>query len=175
VWDGQPSLDGMSAPDRVRLVLLDDHTLGNREVAVLANATAAQVERVRRSMIDVGLLMPRRVVAAHLRGFKELPRSPRILAEGLCVGHAQPDYWTSDDWHERQVAISVCQSCHVLDACREWSLSLPAKDQAIYAGLTSLGRARLRRQRAGLPEPANLVNANARRAARRAAQRKGAA
>jgi hypothetical protein len=169
MWDGQPLGGLTSASQRIRLVLMDDSSLSNAEVAVLASATLAQVERARRSMIDVGLLLPRRVVATHFRGLKELPRSPRVLAEGLCVGHAQRDYWTSDDWHERQVAISVCQSCHVIDACREWSLALPAKDTAIYAGLTSLGRARLRRQRAGLSEPAYLLDANARRAERRAA------
>jgi hypothetical protein len=78
--------------DRVRAVLLDDHTLSNAEVALKARATVAQVERVRRQLIDYGLLMPRRVVATHFRGLKELPGSPRVLAEGLCVGHAQPDY-----------------------------------------------------------------------------------
>jgi hypothetical protein len=159
-----------SPADRVRMLLLDDSSLSNREVALMARITIAQVERVRRSMIDVGLLMPRRVVPTHAR-FKQLPRSPRVLAEGLCVGHPNADAWTSDDWHERQLAIEVCRSCHVINARREFSLTLPAKDKAIWAGMTASQRDRLRRRREGRPEPGWVTDPNFYRRRRQARQR----
>jgi hypothetical protein len=70
----------------------------------------------------------------------------------------------------------ICRTCIVQASCLEWSLSLPERDRAIYAGLGAPGRARLRLQRAGKPVPFSMTTQgkNAARAARRAAAREAA-
>lgn len=45
------------------------------------------------------------------------------------------------------VAKSVCQSCPVVDSCREWALTM-GEDWGIWGGLDEIERRRLRRPRA---------------------------
>jgi hypothetical protein len=61
----------------------------------------------------------------------------------------QRGWWTSGDPAEREAAVRACRTCPVLEACRSWSLYLPLSDSAIYAGLTSHQRGKLRKQQAG--------------------------
>jgi hypothetical protein len=168
--DGQPVLPG----DRIRAVLLDDHTLANGEVALMARATAAQVKAARYQLVCAGLIPPSRITAPPPPRFKDLPRSPPELAEGTCVGHPDADAWTSGDPLKREFAKTVCKfACHVQAICIEWSLSLPERDRAIYGGTTAEDRLRLRASRAGRPVPLRLDPARraASRARRRAAER----
>ena len=73
---------------------------------------------------------------------------PLALADhGLCTRHPRPELWTSTASAERQAAISVCQDCPVLLACREYGLSLPDTDPAVYGGLTTSQRLKLKRER----------------------------
>jgi hypothetical protein len=74
-----------------------------------------------------------------------LPRSPRILGEGACVGII-PSPWTSDDPQDRAHAQIVCiTQCHVIDACLRWALrAVPTSDSAIYGGTGPSERRRLR-------------------------------
>jgi hypothetical protein len=161
VWDGQP-LDPAATPqDRIRLILLDDHTLSNAEVARLADATTAQVQNVRYSLTNHGLLPVQRVVSARFPQHAPLPRSPRILAEGACVG-VIPSPWTSDDPQARAHAQIVCiTQCHVIDACLSWALrAVPVGDTAIYGGTTASERRKLRAER-GLRRPNGVIALNA--------------
>ncbi len=48
---------------------------------------------------------------------------------------------------ERKAAIAVCQVCPLRLACAEWSLSLPTTDHAVYGGMWSSERLRIRRER----------------------------
>jgi hypothetical protein len=76
-----------------------------------------------------------------------LPRQPRQLAAGLCVGHPHRDWWTSDGHAEREAACHVCCACPVRGPCLAWSLHLPASDRAVYGGLSAAQRQQLARQR----------------------------
>ena len=176
--DGRPVMPG----DRIRAVLLDDYTLTNAEVALQARATTAQVKAARYQLVCAGLIPPSRVMPSQPPRFKALPAAPPALMQGACVGHKDADAWTSSDPARREFAKSVCRwACHVQELCIEWSLSLPARDSAVYGGTSAKDRERLRAQRAGRPVPLRLTRAghNAAAAAshrrRRAAAREDAA
>jgi hypothetical protein len=158
--------------DRARLTWLDDHTLSSREVALRARCSPATAASVRRELEDYGVLAPQRVPEPRFPRYRGLPPAPRALAEGACVGHERADAWTSAEPADRILAAVTCAGCHVLAACREWSLSLPDADQATYAGWGASDRERERLRRAGRPLPARLTSAgkNAARQRRRAAQ-----
>jgi hypothetical protein len=159
VWDGQP-LDGTTPADRCRLILADDHTLSNAEVARLADATPAQAGDVRRRLTGLGVLPVQRVLTARFPQHSPMPRSPRILAEGACVG-VLPSPWTSDDPQDRAHAQIVCiTQCHIIDPCLSWALrAVPVSDTAIYGGTTASERRRLRAER-GLRRPNPVVAIN---------------
>jgi hypothetical protein len=167
----RPDHIAASPADRARAALLDDPERSNREIALAVRSTPAIVGRCRRQLAGLGLLpaspYPRRSFPAH----KALPRPPRILAEGACLGH-DPDAWAEPGHPDRELARTICRTaCHVRAACLEWSLSLPQDDLAIYAGLTAADRIRINRERAARPLPFSATTAgkNAARARRRAA------
>jgi hypothetical protein len=161
VWDGQPSLDLATPQDRCRLIFADDSSLTNREVAALAHATLAQAADVRRRLEDRGVLPPQRISPRRFPQHAPLPRSPRILAQGSCVG-VLPSPWTSDDPQDRAHAQIVCTvDCPVASACLSWALrAVPVSDTAIYGGTTASERRALRKQR-GLTRPNGAVAINA--------------
>ncbi len=166
--DGRPVTPG----DRVRAVLLDDYTLTNGEVALRARSTRAQVKAARYQLVCAGLIPPSRVTAPQPPRFKALPAAPPELAQGACVGHKDADAWTSSDPARREFARNICRwACHVQELCIEWSLSLPARDSAVYGGTGPLDRERLRAQRAGKPVPLWATTA-ARNAAKAASHRR---
>jgi hypothetical protein len=171
----RPDHIAASPSDRCRLVLLDDHTLSNAEVALRARATRQLAASVRRRLISLGVLAPQRAAApSRFPRYKALPRSPRQLTEGACVGHPSADAWTSADPGDRAFARNVCWfACHLTEQCFTWSLSLPADDLAIYGAGTAADRERARRQLAGKPVPLRSTTAgkNAARGRRRAAAR----
>jgi hypothetical protein len=75
---------------------------------------------------------------------------PEIMAEGLCVGHPDPDLWQSEyaGPARRAQAVAICNKCPALADCREWSLQLPAREnRAIYGGLSANQRVQLKKQR----------------------------
>jgi hypothetical protein len=179
VWPGYPPDHvALSPADRCRLILLDDYTLANAEVALRARVSRDLVKRVRYHLVSAGAIPPSRVSAGRFPSLAAMPRPPRVLAEGACVGHPDAGAFTSDDPQDRERAVAICHGCHVITSCLTWSLSLPTRDTAIYAGLTARQRARERYQRAGLPLPAYLTPEHdraRRRAARRAREAGGAA
>jgi Transcription factor WhiB len=157
----RPDHIAASPADRARAALLDDHTLTNAEVALRARAAPAQVASVRRALASYGVIPPasppRRSFPAHV----PLPRSPRVLAEGACVG-VVPSPWTSDDPADRTRARLTCiTGCHVAAACLSWALrAVPASDSAIYAGTGPSERRQLRAA-AGLQRPNAVTAINA--------------
>jgi hypothetical protein len=167
VWPGPPPDHIAPSPaDRCRLILLDDYTLTNAEVALRARVDRALVKRVRYQLVSVGALPPSRVVEKRGPVFKDLPRPPWMLTQGSCVaGGHDPDLWHSDVPAERERAKAICRGCPVIEPCTTWSLSLPSRDLAIYGGLSAADRERERAVRAGLPPPASLT-AKARHAVR---------
>jgi len=92
----------------------------------------------------------------------ELPRQPD-LSKGACTTGALPaDYWLSPILAQREAARLACLICPVLDACRAWSLHLPASDTAIYGGRTKAERLRLRREAARISAvPPGMARKNA--------------
>jgi WhiB family redox-sensing transcriptional regulator len=88
------------------------------------------------------------------------------LSLGRCTTMACPEWWTSRDPGEREAACHACSSCPVLAACREWSLTLPLSDHAIYGGLTQNGRIRERARRRKAAELASFPPEVAARLAR---------
>src|SRR5262245_14806026 len=109
-------------------------TRSNAEIALAVQATPEQVASARRALVSFGVIPaqrePRRAFPQHV----PLPRSPRILAEGACVG-VIPSPWTSDDPANRTRARLICMDCHVQAACLSWALrAVPTDDSAIYAG-----------------------------------------
>jgi Transcription factor WhiB/Transglycosylase-like domain len=76
-----------------------------------------------------------------------LPPRPPDFSLGSCASHPAPGWWSGKDLQERRAAKSVCASCPILDACREWSIGLPAADITIYGGLTQNDRVKERTRR----------------------------
>jgi hypothetical protein len=146
---------------------LDDPGRSNAEIAIAVRVRPQTVRSVRRSLEDLGVLPVTQVARRNFPESTPLPRQPRVLMEGACVGSATPDLWTSSDAGDRNVAVQICAACHVQRECLEWALhSLPAHDQAIYGGATASQRTRMRRERGlGVPGPRgqpwiNLVKIN---------------
>jgi hypothetical protein len=73
-------------------------------------------------------------------------RQPAALARGSCASHPY-DLWVSDGAAQREAARRICARCPVRGPCYEYSLTLPATDSAIWAGLGPRERAALRRAR----------------------------
>jgi Transcription factor WhiB len=73
-------------------------------------------------------------------------RQPEALARGSHASHPY-DLWTSDGQAQRAIAAQICRSCPVAPQCLAYSLTLPATDSAIWAGLDARERAALRRSR----------------------------
>jgi len=73
-------------------------------------------------------------------------RQPEALTRGSCRSHPYP-LWTSDGQAQREAARRICARCPVQPACLTYSLTLPATDSAIWAGLDARERAALRRSR----------------------------
>ena len=64
----------------------------------------------------------------------EIPLDP-ALSEGACVGHSQPDWWTSDDFREQSYAKHLCRSaCPVRLICLQRALK--GNEQGIWGGMT---------------------------------------
>jgi Transcription factor WhiB len=172
-----------SPADRAREALLDDPSASNREIALRARSTPAQVRAVRKALTGLGVLPATPYPQRSYPRFRPLPRPPRELMEGACVGHPNADAWQPGASHyDREMAKNICRfSCHVAELCAEWSLSLPVRDLAIYAGMTASERERVRARRRPGPMPLRLTSAgqnvarNRRRAAARAAREDGAA
>ncbi len=79
-----------------------------------------------------------------------VPPLPPDLRRGLCVGHPDLRWWTSDVPRERDQAVRVCLTpCPALAECRSWSLSLRPVDDliSVLGGLTVGQRDRMRRAR----------------------------
>jgi hypothetical protein len=158
-----------SPADRARLVLLDDATLTNAEVALRARCKPSQAARVRQCLVELGVIMPSRVLPPRAPGPRAMPRMP-WLAGAACIGHPGR-WWTSPDPADRAKAIEACASCPVREPCLDWAVSaLPQDDTAIYGGLTASQRLLLRYQREGRPIPYSMTDAgkNAARQRRRA-------
>jgi hypothetical protein len=86
------------------------------------------------------------MATAHWPAPSRVPLQPRVLADsGLCARHPDPGLWTSSRPLDRERATAICGWCPVLEVCREWALTLPQADGAIYAGLSAKQRRELRR------------------------------
>jgi hypothetical protein len=144
------------------MVLLADPGLSNAEVALRARCTPDQAGNVRRSLVSFGVLEPQREQQPRFPQHVPLPRSPRVLAEGACVGWPAPVPWVSDDPAERTHAKIICiTECHVIDACLRWSLAaIPTDDSSVYAGCGPSERRALRAQR-GITRPNAVTAINA--------------
>jgi hypothetical protein len=156
--------------DRARIILLDDPTFTNAEVALRARCTVAQASRVRKQLTGYGVLPASQWPRPAFPHYRGIGHQPRALQLGSCVGHGQPELWTDPQTPaQRATAARICASCPVLTACREWSLGLPQADLALWGGWTASDRERERIRRAGLPLPAHMTAAakNAARQRRR--------
>jgi hypothetical protein len=136
-----------SPADRARMALLDDPGRSNAEIAISIRVRPATVVGVRRSLESLGVIAVTTVARRNFPETTPMPRQPKALMEGACVGYREP-LWTSEDVAQRAKAVRICNGCHVREICLEWALSaLPAHDQAIWAGLNASARAQLRRER----------------------------
>ena len=59
-----------------------------------------------------------------------------------CAG--KTDLFFSDNRHDRRLAASICQSCPLLEDCRERVMSSPHVEKGVWAGMTEDGRKRAR-------------------------------
>jgi hypothetical protein len=149
-----------TAADLCRAALLDDSTRSNAEIASAEGVDTAQVADVRRRLEGLGVLAPQRVPAARFPQHVPMPRAPRSLMQGACVGHPG-GWWVSDDLADRQAARQVCTGCQVLADCLDWALrAIPGDDTTIYAGTGPAQRRRLRAKR-GITRPNGTQAINA--------------
>ena len=141
------------------------------KVRKVAAALSADLPEEVPAPVALRITPPSPVPQRHFPAHKALPRPPRDLMEGACVGSPHPDAWAAGaDPADAILAAITCAGCHVLLACREWSLHLPQSDLAIYGGWGAPDRERERRARAGRPIPFSATTAgkNAARQRRRA-------
>jgi len=91
----------------------------------------------------------RRVKAARAEPERVSAPPAPDLSDGLCViaPPHQRGYWTSRSQPERTAARRLCERCPVIAACREWSLTLPVTDTAVYGGMSHEQRLAARRER----------------------------
>ena len=149
-----------SPADRARLAFLDDPSLSTAEVALIAGCRLATAQDVRRRLAGLGVLEPLREPRRAFPQHVPLPRSPRVLQEGACVG-VLPSPWTSDDPADRTRARLICiTECHVQAQCLDWSLrAIGSGDSAIYGGVGPSERRALRAGR-GIRRPNGTVALN---------------
>ena len=57
------------------------------------------------------------------------------------------DLFFSELGHERQAAIRICQTCPLLEACRERVLASPHRERGVWGGMSEGERAKVRRMR----------------------------
>jgi hypothetical protein len=170
VWD-RPDSIAASPADRAREALLDDHTRSNAAIALAVRSTPAIVRAARKQLADYGVLPVSPHPQRRPPRLKPLPRPPRELMQGACVG-LDPRPWTDPQAPADAILAAVtCAGCAVMLTCREWSLSLPGDDLATWGGWGASDRERERLRRAGRPLPPRLTTAgkNAARARRTAA------
>jgi transcription factor WhiB len=139
-----------SVGERARELLLADPGRTSREIAA-AGCTRQTVHRMRQRLEAAGLIPVRASRPPPAWRATALPVMPQALARGSCAGHPHPDWWTSASPAERAQAAMVCAGCPVAGPCGEYSLSLPAADTAVWAGLSRSQRLALRRQRRAGP------------------------
>lgn len=64
-----------------------------------------------------------------------------------------PDYWFTDDPQLRRFAQQICDTCPVLNECRDWVLGekkhAPINEYGVVAGMTVLERQAARKKRRG--------------------------
>jgi Transcription factor WhiB len=130
---------------RARALLLADPSAAARDVAALAGCNRQTVHRARRRLEAAGLIPERASRPPPAWRVQQLPAMPEQLASGSCVGHPEPDLWTSSDPTKRAQAKRVCWACPCRAACLRWALSLPASDKAIYGGMSAHQRVAIRR------------------------------
>lgn len=147
MWD-RPDSIAASPADRCREAYASDPSLSPAECALVARASRATAASVRRALVSYGVLEPAREPPARFPSPVPVPRSPRVLAEGSCVG-VIPSPWVSDLPADRTRARLICiTQCHVAAACLDWALrAVPTSDSAIYAGTGPSERRLLRAQR----------------------------
>jgi hypothetical protein len=129
-------------------VLLASPSATSREVAELAGASRGTVIRARRRLEAAGLIPERASRPPPAWRVQELPATPAELADGACVGHSEPDLWTSRDPADQRRAQRICGACPCRSACLRWSLSLPSSTYGILAGLGQAQRLAIKRQQA---------------------------
>jgi Transcription factor WhiB len=146
-----------AARARVHTELARDAARSDSLIAALARCSQSLVVIVRRELEAAGDIEPqpprlRAWLPSKLIGHPHVMRLPRQpdLSQGSCrAPGADPDQWTSRAPAKRQAAIAICQGCPVLDACAEWSLSLPISDTtSIYGAMTGTERIRRKKERA---------------------------
>jgi hypothetical protein len=154
--------------DRALEQLLETPERSDDWIAEIAACHKGTVRKVRRQLEDEGVIpvyepdvrargqagarkrQPYQASEAVLFPTPELSEMPEIMAEGLCVGHPDPDLWQSGrgDPARRAQAIALCRQCPALLDCREWSLQLPVREQsAIYGALSAHQRIQLKKAR----------------------------
>jgi WhiB family redox-sensing transcriptional regulator len=132
---------------RARALLLADPSAPSREIARLAGCERQTVHRARRRLEAAGLIPARASHTPPAWRVRELPAMPAEMAGGLCVGHSEPDLWTSPELADQRRAKRICGRCDARSACFRWSLTLPSSTYGILAGLTRGQRLAIKRQR----------------------------
>lgn len=74
------------------------------------------------------------------------PQPKRWQAEAACRGHEDVMFIAKNASHEEQAAArAICDSCPVLDTCREWALTQGYN--AVYGFVAGMSQRERRRQR----------------------------
>jgi hypothetical protein len=164
LYRGPPIAPGPA--DRALEQLLETPERSDDWIAEAIGCYPRTVAKVRRQLEDEGVIpaytdrdpdparrrerQPYRPPLDLLNPVPELSTMPEIMAEGLCVGHPDPDLWQSGrgDPARRAQAIKICEACPAMLDCREWSLQLPVREQtAIYGALSAHQRIQLKKAR----------------------------
>ena len=134
------------AGERARGALLAGPLRTNRSIAEELGCGKHTVARARRDLVLAGLIPARSAPRPPPWRVLDLPPMPEALSQGSCVGHPEPDLWTSRSLADRARAARICSRCPVQALCATWALQLPTSDSGVYGGLSTTQRLAIKRR-----------------------------
>lgn len=60
--------------------------------------------------------------------------APNFSERGVCAGHPDAHYWTSDDYREVELAKMGCDRCPIKDECYTWA-KLSCEEAGVWGGV----------------------------------------
>jgi WhiB family redox-sensing transcriptional regulator len=76
-----------------------------------------------------------------------ISRPEKWMEESLCSQIGDDTLWFPDVGNTANTAVKVCESCPVMDLCREYAINSPTPLAGIWGGLGARARQAIRAER----------------------------